>query len=59
VSAARPRPQTAIISKAAKYVSDKRERETEDTKARAAGLLKWERVKVEESTNEVKRDREY
>lgn len=35
------RPQTAIIAKAAKYVSVKREREEEDAKVRSAGLLKW------------------
>jgi hypothetical protein len=39
------RPQTAIISKAAKYAGRKREREEEDAKARARALLKWERVK--------------
>jgi hypothetical protein len=37
----RPRPQTAIISKAAKSVSDKRERESADEKARTAALNRW------------------
>jgi hypothetical protein len=55
----RPRPQTAIISKAAKYVAHKREREEADAKARAEVLRRWDRTKVEEPANEVKRDREY
>jgi len=37
----RPRPQTAIISKAAKYVNEKRIREEADAKARSEGLSKW------------------
>jgi hypothetical protein len=48
----RPRPQTAIISKAAKYVSDKRERESADEKARTAALNRWAVAKV----GEVKHD---
>jgi hypothetical protein len=41
------RPQTAIIAKAARYVSEKRAREVAAAKARADGLNKWERAKPE------------
>ena len=41
------RPATAIISKAAKYVAHKREREAADAKARAEVLRQWERTKVD------------
>lgn len=48
------RPQTAIIAKAAKYVSVKREREEEDAKVRARALLKWERLVVTPIDEEIK-----